>query len=375
MLNRTFSRRLVATALLGALSVGAAAHAEQCSCPGDVNINGVVDGADLGALLSAWGSSNAAADFDGNGVVNGSDLGILLANWGSCPGIANDNCSGAQLITAGSYPFCTTFATTDGPDMPNNGSCGNFWGPIYRDVWYRYSALSSGQLTVSTCGATFDTVVAVYGSTIAGLSPCPTGGIGLATNVACNDDAPGCSLQSKVTFNVNAGSVYLIRVGGFGPGDAGSGTLNVTLTQPGESCANPRLANNVAQFQTITGNTADNPYATIPNTCFPGSTPGPCEWIKWTSSCQGVVTVSTCNPGTNFDTVVTVLRYEFDGNCWSTFVACNDDSPQAGCLLNGVNRKSWLQVQVFPSEVLYFVVSGWGNTSGAYELTIDRNCN
>lgn len=53
--------------------------------PGDVNGDGVVDGADLGLLLTAWGAcgtpSNCPADLDGNGVVDGADLGTLLTNW------------------------------------------------------------------------------------------------------------------------------------------------------------------------------------------------------------------------------------------------------------------------------------------------------
>jgi hypothetical protein len=41
-----------------------------------------VNGADLGQLLSQWGSAGGPADFDGDGHVGGSDLGILLSNWG-----------------------------------------------------------------------------------------------------------------------------------------------------------------------------------------------------------------------------------------------------------------------------------------------------
>jgi hypothetical protein len=47
---------------------------------GDYNVNG----ADLGMLLSQWGTAGAA-DFDGSGQVNGADLGSLLANWGVVP--------------------------------------------------------------------------------------------------------------------------------------------------------------------------------------------------------------------------------------------------------------------------------------------------
>jgi hypothetical protein len=46
----------------------------------DYNVDGIVNGADLGTLLAGWGT--AAADLDGDGTTNGSDLGILLAAWG-----------------------------------------------------------------------------------------------------------------------------------------------------------------------------------------------------------------------------------------------------------------------------------------------------
>ncbi len=49
---------------------------------GDLNGDGVIDGADLGILLSGWGSSGPG-DLNGDGVVDGADLGILLGNWGT----------------------------------------------------------------------------------------------------------------------------------------------------------------------------------------------------------------------------------------------------------------------------------------------------
>jgi uncharacterized membrane protein len=47
----------------------------------DINGDGVVDGADLGLLLGAWDSADAAADLNGDGTVDGADLGILLSAW------------------------------------------------------------------------------------------------------------------------------------------------------------------------------------------------------------------------------------------------------------------------------------------------------
>jgi len=55
------------------------------TCPYDLNGDGFVDGADLGALLAAWGPcADCPEDLDGNGVVDGADLGILLGQWGVC---------------------------------------------------------------------------------------------------------------------------------------------------------------------------------------------------------------------------------------------------------------------------------------------------
>lgn len=64
-----------------AVSSFAAAHAPINPIVGDGNNDGVVDGTDLGELLSMWGSPNPAFDFDGDGVVAGPDLGVLLGNW------------------------------------------------------------------------------------------------------------------------------------------------------------------------------------------------------------------------------------------------------------------------------------------------------
>ncbi|MCA9285295.1 MAG: hypothetical protein KDA22_08785 [Phycisphaerales bacterium] len=51
-------------------------------CPGDLDGNTIVDGADLGMLLGAWGTPDA--DLNGDGTTDGADLGLLLASWGPC---------------------------------------------------------------------------------------------------------------------------------------------------------------------------------------------------------------------------------------------------------------------------------------------------
>jgi hypothetical protein len=58
------------------------------ACPADIAPfsarDGVVNGADLGLLLSNWGL-DATGDLNGDGTVNGADLGELLSKWGACP--------------------------------------------------------------------------------------------------------------------------------------------------------------------------------------------------------------------------------------------------------------------------------------------------
>ncbi|MBI1304105.1 MAG: hypothetical protein GC172_10000 [Phycisphaera sp.] len=55
---------------------------EVVSVPGDLDGDGVVNGADLSILLSAWGSADPTADIDGDGSVGAADLSVLLGNWG-----------------------------------------------------------------------------------------------------------------------------------------------------------------------------------------------------------------------------------------------------------------------------------------------------
>lgn len=52
-------------------------------CPADLTGDRVIDGSDLGRLLSAWGTGTA--DLTGDSVVDGNDLGRLLSAWGVCP--------------------------------------------------------------------------------------------------------------------------------------------------------------------------------------------------------------------------------------------------------------------------------------------------
>ena len=108
-----------------------------------------------------------------------------------------------------SIPLRGSSGTTTGTNLlatkqagePTHHPWGNRGGA---SVWWQWTAPSTGSVTVSTAGSTFDTVLAVYtGSTVDGL-----------TWVASNDDDDGSS-HSRVTFNVTGGMTYRIAVDGF----------------------------------------------------------------------------------------------------------------------------------------------------------------
>jgi hypothetical protein len=59
---------------------------DSCECLGDIFVDSIVNGGDLGVLLSQWGPAvqATASDLNRDGRVDGADLGVLLVNWGAC---------------------------------------------------------------------------------------------------------------------------------------------------------------------------------------------------------------------------------------------------------------------------------------------------
>jgi len=63
--------------------VFSAALGDVLMCPGDLNGDGNVGGADLGIFMAEWGGTGRP-DMNGDSVVDAADLGILLSMWGDC---------------------------------------------------------------------------------------------------------------------------------------------------------------------------------------------------------------------------------------------------------------------------------------------------
>ncbi|MEK6675415.1 MAG: hypothetical protein AABZ47_07135 [Planctomycetota bacterium] len=144
---------------------------------------------------------------------------------------ANDNREDAIEIQLGSTPFSTLSTTTDGPALPQSCSSGGSV-TLGHDIWYEFNAQSTGLLTIDLCtGTDYDSRIAVYDSCIG------------APNmvVSCDDDGcdpdPGTDpgiFTSISMLPVSAGQCYLLRVGGFGLGESGTGTI--MMSENTEAC-------------------------------------------------------------------------------------------------------------------------------------------
>ncbi len=133
----------------------------------------------------------------------------------------NNECSGALMVYPGTNgPFTNVGATNSAPVWP----CGSG----SKDVWFTVITNGPGTLTASTCGASFDTTLQVFG-----------GSCGSLTSLGCNDDS--CGTASSVSVPVVA-DTYFVRVGGFG-GATGSFPLNISGPVVGTAATNTTLGN------------------------------------------------------------------------------------------------------------------------------------
>jgi len=54
---------------------------DDCEIEGDINSDGIVDGADLALVLAYWGTDWPKGDLNHDGTIDGGDILIVLANW------------------------------------------------------------------------------------------------------------------------------------------------------------------------------------------------------------------------------------------------------------------------------------------------------
>ena len=119
--------------------------------------------------------------------------------------------SGTSVQTTGT----NVGATRESGEPAHGGITGG------KSVWWSWTATSSGPVTISTAGSSFDTTLGVYRGTA----------VNSLTRVAGNDDEnfDRDIYTSKLTFNAVAGTTYQIAVDGY-EGEAGSVRLSLQQT-------------------------------------------------------------------------------------------------------------------------------------------------
>jgi len=254
---------------------------------------------------------------------------------------ANDGCAKADVIgNVVDQPFDTTCATLDGPEHCMSSP----------NIWYRYAAAGSGEVTVSLAGSEFDTLLAVY----AGIGCYPQS----SAMIECNDDF-GNSLSSQITFQGTGGEEYLIEVGGYNPDEFGTGVITISSeTKP------PAGSKDDCEFARPIGDVDNVPFDTTDST-FDG--PGLCLtspnlWYCYTAGCTGDVTVSLL--GSSFDTMLAVYR---GCECYPTqddMIECNDDA--AG------SYQSEITFAALAGKQYLIEVGGYGSEAGQGVLSV--NC-
>jgi len=257
-------------------------------------------------------------------------------------GPTNDNCIKPKEIgNVTNLPFSTICATFDGP--------GHFF--TSPNLWYLYTAPSSGEVTVSLLNSEFDTALVVYDT--ADCYP------KLDDIIETNDDFGGF-LQSQITFQAVANRQYLFEVLGYDSDEAGEGVLNVTGEEPPPP---PPTNNDECHRAMAIGEVTNLPFDTTdatqdgPHICMFS----PNRWYCYTPSCTGEATVSLA--GSSFDTMLAV--YEGCGDCedaWDNMIECNDDTAES--------RQSEIVFDVIAGDQYLIEVGGYNLETGPGFLTV-----
>jgi hypothetical protein len=288
----------------------------------------------------------------------GDGLLFLSQTHVNCSPPSNNNCASARTVVQGDTPFDNIDATTDGP--VETAACNFFsYSQVGSDVWFRFLALCNGTVRVSTCGANFDSKIAIY------QGGCPST---FNQAIACDDDdGPSCTgTRSSVDFAATYNTIYLIRVGGYN-GAQGVGTLNIqSLSCPppdNDRCAD---AQDVSGGGTFFGNLSGASNDGSAN-CGSSSV-SPDVWYSYTACSSGTLTVTTC--GTNdtggvdqgMDTVLSLHSGCPGTSANQVGTGCNDDAGTCGSQDSGLHRDSAVSTTMTAGQTVKIRVSAFSTS-------------
>ena len=138
-----------------------------------------------------------------------------------CEGYTND-CSSPEVVGVGDYEFDTQCAyLLGGRNLDFTGVCdpGEFGDDLhYNNYFYAFTPGVSGTYEFTTCSqAAIDTRLSILAD---GCDP--------SSVIACLDDTEGCDgFTQTIIVDLDAGTEYVVAVGGYAAGTFGTGTLSI----------------------------------------------------------------------------------------------------------------------------------------------------
>ncbi len=194
---------------------------------------------------------------------------------------ANDACAAAETILQDQVKAGNTLGA-DTSLILDDASCGlNIGAGGGKDVFYAFTPAASGPYTLSLCGSSFDTVLAV-------LSDCSGDTMSI---VACNDDAAACATSGTNSILpgvvLNSATTYLVRVAGYDDGTGGASgdyTLVIRSDTPasGVCCRGATCSTTVSQASCTASGMAGASFVPASSNCNAGgSTIAPCCYADY----------------------------------------------------------------------------------------------
>jgi len=245
-----------------------------------------------------------------------------------------------QIPSAGGTVTGSNATATKETGEPNHGDATGG-----RSLWWTWTAPSSGLVSVSLDGSSFDTTLGVYQGTAVN---------SLASIV--QDDDSGAGVSSRVIFNTTAGVIYQIAVDGY---LGASGNINLTV-KPG--LLNDNFADRlqlIGSLDFVLGaNVGAGSEAGEPNHWPTAGAQS--VWWKWQAPMSGVVTISTAD--SNFDTIM--AAYTGTSVAGLTLVANNDDF--------GGGVTSQISFFATAGTVYQIAVDGYGLAAGGIGLLLQQ---
>jgi hypothetical protein len=219
-----------------------------------------------------------------------------------------------------------------------------------RSIWFSWVAPESGNLTASTAGSDFDTLLAVYqGANLTSL-------LALASN---DDFAPG--ITSQVSLPVSAGETYFIAVDGKydllgNTISSGNVLLDLSLAPFNDLFVNATFVTGGALLMEGFSNNAGKEGSELDHA---GNGGGSSVWYNYIAPADGMVVVDTA--GSEIDTLLAV--YSGDAIGGLSTIASNDN-------LGGVITSSRVVILAEAGESYKFAIDGKNGEFGKFILSL-----